>query len=354
MTAPMHVWKKPQLAQGGPVRVAVAPVGGDVELSQRLQQALVVSQPQTMQKLAVVHPEQLERMGGIQLAAYDGQPSEMASLGAARRVGAQYLLSGQIVQHDLEAQPVVKRKWYQLFPPRQHQESMTVKWVVYEVSSGRRIGENVVAIDRQEAEKEYPDLAFQASGDIKVIAASARKSWQSVLPTTTAEQATLDLPWLMPGSTQVRKGNAYARMGRWEEAEREWQDVASAHPWNTAAWTNLSLAAVAREDFSLARDRLKHANTKLWPGDETKKTQVWIEQQQREYHEAFEIPPPAEGWSFPDPVVPTADSVGAPLDKDSVQSEPKSLDEMPWYTAIPFVPPPGWTWSQWWSQSMLW
>jgi hypothetical protein len=354
MTAPIHVWKKPQLAHGGPVRVAVAPVGGDVELAERVQQALVVSQPQSMQHLSVVHPDQLERLGGIQLAAYDGQPSEMAALGAARRVGAQYILSGTIVQHDLEPIPPVKRKWYDLFPRRERTESMTVRWVVYEVSTGRRMGENVVTIDSKQAEQDYPDLAFQPSGDVKVIAASARRSWESVLPTTRTAQATLDLPWLMPGSSKVRKGNAYARMGRWEDAEREWQDAASAHPWNPAAWENLSMAAVAREDFQLARDRLKHANTKFWPGDETKKTQVWIEQQQREYHAAFELPPPAEGWTIPDPVAPTAESVGASLDKNEVVSQPTSLDDQPWYTVMPFVPPPGWTWSNWWTQSFLW
>jgi tetratricopeptide (TPR) repeat protein len=354
MTAPMHVWKKPQLARGGSVRVAVAQVGGDIEVAERLQQALVVAQPKSNQRLAVVHPDQLERLGGIQLASYDGQPSEMAALGAARRVGAQYVLAGHIVQHDLVPPEPVKRRWYQLFPKPPKTESMTVRWVVYDVSTFGKVGENQVTIDRKQAEREYPDLAFQASGDIKVIAASARRSWESVLPTTHTTDAMLDLPWLMPGSSRVRKGNAYARLGRWEEAEREWQEAAAQHPWNRAAWTNLSLAAVAREDFALARDRLEHAQTQLWPGDETEEAKVWIEQQQRAYHEAFELPPPAEGWSYPDPVVPTAESVGAPVTKDEVVSAPKSLDDQPWYTVLPFVPPPGWTWSSWWNQSFLW
>jgi hypothetical protein len=37
----------------------------------------------------------------------------------------------------------------------------------------------------------------------------------------------------------------------------------------------------------------------------------------------------------------------------SVSAKPRSLDDQPWYTMIPFVPPPGWSWSDWWYQSTL-
>ncbi len=93
MTAPMHVWKKPKLATGGSVRVALAPVGGTSEVAEKLEQAMVVARPQAMQQLAVFYPDQLEQVSGIQLAAFDGQPSEMGSFGAAKRVGAEYLMT---------------------------------------------------------------------------------------------------------------------------------------------------------------------------------------------------------------------------------------------------------------------
>ena len=142
-------------------------------------------------------------------------------------------------------------------------------------------------MDRERAEQEYPDLAYQSSGELKVIAASARRSWELLVPTTHVTQADLDLPWFMPGSSRVRKGNAYARQGRWDLAEREWQEAADVHPWNRAAWRNLSLAAVANEDFELAKQRLQHANTKLWPGEETAKTAAWIGEMQSEYQASF-------------------------------------------------------------------
>ena len=355
MTAPIHVWKPARVAQGGPVRVALAPIGGEPDVAQQLQLAMSLSRPQTMPHLAVIAPQDLERIGGIQLVAYDGQPSEMASLSAARRAGANYLLTGDVVSHRLSI-PEQAQKRPSLFsflrkPPPS--EMLSVRWCVYEVESGRRLEEHTVTLSRREVDQQFPDLAFQSDGAVKVMAASARRSWELVVPTTHAKDVMIDLPWFAPGSSDVRRGNAYARLGQWEMAERTWQDAADSHNWNTAAWKNLAIAAVAREDFTLARSRLRHADWKYFPGDNTPKTLAWIEEQQRQYHAAFNLPPPSTGWSFPDPPSPSTLQVSdQPTDAQSV--EPVSLDDQPWYTVIPFIPPPGWTWTKWWSQPWVW
>ena len=288
MTAPMHVWKKPKLATGGSVRVALAPVGGTSEVAEKLEQAMVVARPQAMQQLAVFYPDQLEQVSGIQLAAFDGQPSEMGSFGAAKRVGAEYLMTAEVVRHHFVTNDQMKPPRLLDFMRRKPlTDSLTVRWTVYDTRTGQRLGDNTIYMDRERAEQDYPDLAYQSSGELKVIAASARRSWELLVPTTYVTQAELDLPWVMPGSSRVRKGNAYARQGRWDLAEREWQEAADVHPWNRAAWHNLSLAAVANEDFDLAKQRLQHANTKLWPGEETAKTSAWIGQMQSEYQASF-------------------------------------------------------------------
>lgn len=290
MTAPMHVWKKPQLATGGSVRVAIAPVGGASEVAEKLEQAMVVARPQAMQNLAVYYPDQLEKAGGIQLVAYDGQPSEMGAFGAAKRVGAQYLLAAEVVSHDLEVPEQVNQGRFFNFVRRKPQpETLTVRWTVYDAQSGKRLGDKTICMDRLRAEREYPDLAYQSSGELKVIAASARRSWELLVPTTHVTEVVLDLPWMMPGSARVRRGNAYARQGRWDLAEREWQEAADVHPWNRAAWHNLSLAAVANEDFELAKGRLQHAQSSLLPGDETARTAAWISGLESEYRDSFQV-----------------------------------------------------------------
>lgn len=379
MSAPVYVWKSPPMNHGGVTTIAVGPIGGDLPVAEKLDQAMIASRPQSMPQLAVLYPDQLARSGGIQLVAYDGQPSEMATLGAARRVGANYVLSGHVVQHQLEQtdeKGASKQTWYRFLKRPPPPERMTVRWSLYETATGKRVLEQNVEMNRTDAEKTYPDLAFQPTGDLKVIAACARKSWEMIVPTTYATDASLALPWFSLGSTQVRKGNAYAKLGRWEDAEREWQEAADQHPWNTAAWTNLSIAAVAHEDFELASSRLKHANTTFWPGDETSKTKAWIEKHQREYEASFNpnnAPParyypngaPRPTMFQPFPRNPSNTPPGNPALLNGAEdnaanqvsvsnTKPKSLDEQPWYTVLPFIPPPGWSWKQWWSQPLGW
>ncbi len=349
MSAPMHIWKKPRLAHSGPIRIAVAQIGGDPKVAERLQEAVHGAQPQTNRRIAAIYPNQLERASGIQLAAYDGQPSEMAVYGAARTVGADFVLQGEVMSYQLELEPPdpSQSRWFGLIRPPEPNENISVRWTIIDVATGQRVFDETRTIDRKEAEADYADLQFQGSNDQKVIAAAARQSWAILSPTTKSTDVLIDLPWFSPGSSSVRKGNGYARQGRWELAEREWQEAADRHQWNRAAWRNLSLAAVAREDFQLARDRLKHAQTKMLPGDETRSTLSWIEEKQREFHQSFELQPPRDGWSFPDP--PTATAIDQTID-----GVPHDLESMPWYTAIPGVPPPGWTWKQWWSQPFVW
>ena len=348
MTAPMHTWKPSLVSKAGLVRIAVAPIGGDPDAAQRLQNAMKLAQPQPNPLVAALHPHELEHVGGIQLVSYDNQPNDMATLSAARRAGMDYILQGYVLSDDLDVPPPdPKRKSkFRIFKPTEKVESLSVHWVVTDVNSGLKVKEQTLSMDRLQAEKQFPDLTMHTpGGDGRVLMASARQSWTLVAPTNEPENAVLDLPWFMRGSTQIRKGNGYARQGRWDLAEMEWQEAASLHPWNTSGWTNLSLAAVAKEDFSLARDRLKHANTFL-PGDSTFPTLSWIEKRQRDHHQALNLAPPETGWTLVD--------IPKPMLPDEVPaSPPRDLNAMPWWTAIPFIPPPGWTWKQWWMQPLV-
>lgn len=348
MTAPMRTWRASQVPKPGLVRVAVAPIGGDPASAERLQSMMMVAQPNPNPLVSALHPADLERVGGIQLVSYDSQPNDMATLSASRHAGMDYILQGYVLNADLDTPPpdLKQNERFRIFKPKDKVESIAVHWTVTDVNSGLKIKEQTFSTNRLQAEKLFPDLAMQAQGgDDRVLIASARQSWALVAPTNDAVNATLDLPWVMQGSSQVRKGNGYARQGRWDLAEAEWQEAASLHPWNTAAWTNLSLAAVAKEDFELARNRLKHANTFL-PGDSTFPTLTWIEQRQRDHHQTLNLPPPESGWTLASP----PKSVGP----DQVPAAPpRDIKEMPWWTAIPFIPPPGWTWKQWWTQPIV-
>ncbi len=315
MTAPIHTWKASKVNKDGTLRVAIGPIGIasranltaaplDEDLQQaanRLQENLRSTQPILSQQLIALHPSDLERSSAIQLVSYDRQPNDSATLGAARNAGADFILQGNVVLAHLKQEPPQKPTLRSIiFGRREPMQHLTVHWTIIDVATGQRLAEETIALDRQSLQKKYPDLKNNIdSNDTKVLNASSRSAWELVASAPVQSEVMLDLPWVWAGSSQVRKGNAYARQGRWDLAEREWQDAAENHPSNTAAWHNLSLAAVAREDFELAKARIKHANSFL-PGDPTYKTQLWIEQQQLHFHRVHQLPPPPEGWKFPE------------------------------------------------------
>ncbi len=157
------------------------------------------------------------------------------------------------------------------------------------------------------------------------------------------EEVVLNRPYWSLGSKKVREGNAFAEEGLWQMAEYQWQAAATSHPKNKSAWHNLAIASVAQEDFEMARLRLSKA--KGWiPDSQFKKTELWIDAQQKAYHRAFGLPDREGGWLNPDPPL-------APPGLDTTASvDPIDIDEMPWWTAIPFTKPPGWTWRKWLTQ----
>ncbi len=217
MTAPMHVWK-PALNQKRAIRtIAVGPTYGDKALAEKLDQAIIGSQPKAGNAITLLHPKLLEEMTQIQLASFDGQPSDVAGINAARRANADVLLQGQILLSRTE--PQEPKKGFFDFRNRPS-EMVTVAWTVTDVASGERLGEHTIRLDREKAEKEFPDLALMQGDNMdRVITALSRKSWSMFSPMTQQKEAVLCLPWLMPGSGLIRKGNGYAKQGRWDLAE---------------------------------------------------------------------------------------------------------------------------------------
>ena len=336
--APMRVWKAPQLVAQRPTRVAMAPLLGDSTIAIPLQEAMMGNRTAASQSIALLDPVRLEQETAVQLSSHQIERSDIGALSAAKRADSQYLLEGEIIRSDLEERPVTKKK--KKLPP----ESLAVHWKVIDVASGTRIGETTIIVDRKVAEKRYPDLEWTGGTPAnRVITAMARESWATLSPSIASEEVKLASAWVTPGATTIRKGNRYAKQGRWDLAEAEWQEAASLHPRSKAAWHNLALAAAAHEDFALARSRMKHAD--FWvPIVPDEPSMVWIERQQREYHRAFTLPPPAEGWTFPEPERKTPQEV--PI------TQVHDIDDMPWWTALPFTKPPGWSWARWVTQPL--
>ena len=293
---PMVVWKDSAIPKLRVQRIAMAPVTADPAIREKIEVAMQKQKPAAANQIAFLDPRSLEQTTQIQLASYDGQPSDVGCLSASRRAGSQVLLQAQVLNSDLNRTPDESQD------PEYRPESISVGLTLVDVNSGEKIATKTVSFDRKQAEKEYPDLEFMgASGGDRVIAATARKSWEWMTPHLETEKTSLMRPWISLGSKRVRQGNAYAKEGRWDLAEKEWQEAVDTHRLNKSGWYNLALSAAAREDFELARRRMKHAKSWYQPIP-AEAGAVWIEQRQREYHRIFQLPDPTDGWTFPEPV----------------------------------------------------
>jgi hypothetical protein len=117
------------------------------------------------------------------------------------------------------------------------------------------------------------------------------------------------------------------------------------------------MAAVAKEDFQLARDRLTHADAKWIPGDQTAKSAAWIDSIEREHDACFDPEHQSNldhsKVGAPPRMPPNPEFQPMQDGQNTTSVKPRSLDDQPWYTMIPFMPPPGWSWSNWWYQSTL-
>ena len=357
-SVPIHVWLPPQASVPPAGRVALAPIFGNPELAAALHQALLAERPAIRVDMAVVTPEQLRAHSSVQLASTALLTSDVLAVAAARQAGADILLQGVILDADIDVPSLTAQEtsqkpkqtdWNQAYfhkkedSPDKH-ERIVLSWRAVDVASGHTIGSHTFSLATPQAIEQYPDLDFVQHDQTQLlISASARESWKTVAPFVAKDNVRLAVPWLQPGSFNVRRGVRAARQGNWELAQQHWQRGADGFWSHPAAHHNLALALAAREDYPAAKAELQKAtgplSLRLPP-----ETLVWLDQQHRNHNLALGLGTPATGWAFPEPN-PRADEDAAT--RSLIVADVATL---PWWTAIPFAKPPGWTWQGWLSQ----
>ena len=342
-------------------RVAFAPIGGPPELATRLSEAIEATRPAgsphltRLPQLAAGLPPQPP---GVIPASHQQLLEAVSPLHAARQQNADWLIQGSITHAELgeEAQPfkpatpnspgaalaVLQRM---TATPDETSERLIVSWEAVEVASGRTVQAATISFNRQQVEKEYPDLLLVQDPVDRLLRGVSRETWSHFAATLEPTDVELQQPWVSSGSSEVRRGNAAAKEGLWQLAETHWQTAAGSHPRNKAAWYNLAMASAAREDFELARLQLSKAKPML-PSKSFREAELWLDSQQKAYHRVFSLPPREGGWLQPDP------PMAPPMPSEPTAVAPTDVEDLPWWTAIPFTKPPGWTWKAWLSQPL--
>ena len=219
-------------------------------------------------------------------------------------------------------------------------EQLLISWRVIDVETSKSVTNQVVSIDTRRADNDYPDMLLTHPDPTdRLIVASARDSWKGLAPSVAKDEIELMIPWLQIGAMQVRDGIVDAHNGRWDLAEQKFATALRWNPLNVAAHHNLAIAQVAREDFPAAKEQLSKVS---WPLSTRlpAESRFWLDQRDRQFQAAHGLGKPTQGWLFPDPI---ESGVLPPVDS-------KSVEELPWWTTIPFAKPPGWTWRAWLTQ----
>jgi len=308
--APIYVWSPPKLSTVVGAQIAIAPIAGDPKVAAPLHAAMLRQQPHDSgREVVALDARKLSDNQTIrQVSAVEGEASDIELMSLARRNQVDFILIGEVVtpasrqrtspsmnhgtsrhQHDSS---MVSGLDPNTFGENSATDSaadshglLRVSWSLIDVKNGLPLsGQPVVT----PGDPSNPSASS--------IDQAAHAAWELVVPHVVRDQAELVAPRLSLGASAVRRGNELAAQGKWQQAEQTWQAVLLRHPRQHAAKHNLAVAAVARQDYSTARRCVAEALSQH-SMPRYRDTAVWIEQRQRDYHTAFAIPDPPEGWA---------------------------------------------------------
>ncbi len=299
MAVPIHVWQPPQLESTVGQRVVISGVVGPGERAAAIKSTLIAATPRDAgRETELVDFATLQSRTDLQLvSATDDQPSDLAIASVARREGIDYVLRGEILK-DCTREDCARSHHHPTSDQATERfdgQPLTVSWRLMSLSDNRSAGGKPVSVELTSAIDRYPDLGFLDDPNAVLTSAVVRDSFRLITPWVGRQRVQLAIPYLLAGSKQVRRGNAAALSGDWAQAASIWAEVARQHPSQVAAIHNLSLAAAAAQQFSTAKQLARKAIHRQ-PTGLNKNTLAWIEMQQRQYHQAFNLPDPPEGW----------------------------------------------------------
>jgi len=297
--APIHVWSPPKLASTVGAKVAIAPIRGDARISLPLGEAMLRTQPRDVgRNVVAIDARRLQSDEVIRLvSSAEGETSDITLATLARRNDIDFVLVGEVIRssdrrYSAEHLPWDNANKMMIGIENAATDSsadeiglIRVSWSLMDVRRGDPLNGLPVVTpgNPRDPSDESIDLAAQSA-------------WELIVPHVIRDHTELIAPRLTFGSREVRKGNAAAAAGDWNRAEQIWLAVLQRSPRNHAAKHNLAVAAVARQDYSAARQHISDAlaarSLSLY-----RSTSVWIEQSQRDYHTAFGLPDPPDGWA---------------------------------------------------------
>jgi len=302
--APIHVWSPPKLASAVGAKVAIAPIRGDTKIARPLGEAMLRTQPRDVgRNVVAIDSRRLQNDEVIRLvSSAEGETSDIALATLARRNGIDFVLVGEVIRSTDRRNNADNVPWDDLPWDIANKLVTSIENTATDSSADEtgliRVSWSLMDVRRGVPLNGLPVVTLGNPSDPsdESIDLAAQSAWELVVPHVIRDHTELIAPRLTIGSREIRKGNVAAAAGDWNRAEQIWLAVLKRSPRNHAAKHNLAVAAVARQDYSAARQHISAALTAS-SSSIYRSTSVWIEQSQRDYHTAFGLPDPPEGWA---------------------------------------------------------
>lgn len=298
--APIHLWQPPGLAAIDDSSVVLMKIQGTEETAEAIRVELLAHTKQQARprvnasRISLIVPENLQSEPTIRLVSsaepvrqppLDSDSSELEVAAVARQRGIDQLLRGEVIEATGQEGST---------------ERLAMVWRLVGLTPDAVTSGMPISVNQEMIASKHPDLMSVADPRVRLRKAMVRETVSLLSASVERSSVTLANPKMTIGSRRVRRGNEFAQQGNWPMAEKAWTETMDRYPGQTAAWINASVAAVARQDFTQARQRITRAITlsALMPINRSlaERTLVWIELRQRDYHEAFRLPDPPEGW----------------------------------------------------------
>jgi tetratricopeptide (TPR) repeat protein len=219
--------------------------------------AAVVSRLAEKQHYALVDQAELSR---VVPAAFTGEPTDEAALvQGARQAGADAILTGQVVSYDAGSIPPADEASGLagiLGPSTLTARPPTVALAVKLIDVRTGLVRDARQITRAFRGRDLPDREVVLGN---LLSGCADEVASLITPHYEPLDVELARQFWGNGLSALRRGNALARDGKWDEAAAAWQEALANNPQNHAALHNLALADFARGNNAAATSLLDRA-----------------------------------------------------------------------------------------------
>jgi len=276
--AQLLVWRPAELNINGLERVAILDFEGDQQSGKIARSAL---QAQLFENKYYTLVDQAELARVRPVVSPDGAPDVAAAIEAARTIGVDAVLCGQVVSYNVVDDMQTDHHIELGGASSKSKSGSTASGVGLGLDSTQTLNREasvslaVKLIDVRTGELRaarqfahtFHGQRVNGQGELptreailtKLLNACSQDAIRMIAPHYVPQQVTLARQFYGKGMSDIRSGNKLATQGNWPEAVKRWEAAAQENPQSHAAQFNLAVAAEARQDYPAARQHVDAA-----------------------------------------------------------------------------------------------